>query len=399
MNIRQTVIVSAVRTPMGSFSGVFSNVPATKLGSIAIAEALKRVSVSGERVDEVYMGCVLPAGLGQAPARQAAIGGGIPHSVGATTVNKVCGSSLMTVIMAEQAISLGKAKIVVAGGIENMTRAPYLLEKARQGIRLGHGEVTDSLIKDGLWDVYNNFHMGDGGELCAKKYSVSRTEADDFALESYRRAREAITSGAVKREIVPVEVPQRKGPAVPVTEDEEPNRADISKMRSLKPAFQEDGILTVGNSPSCNDGAAALVIMAEEEARARELRPMARITAYAGAALAPEWFTIAPIEAIKRVLKQTGLSISDIDLFEINEAFSAVAVGINKELGLDPKKVNVNGGAVALGHPIGATGARILTTLLYALEARGGRRGLASLCIGGGEALAVIIEREDRPAA
>jgi acetyl-CoA C-acetyltransferase len=395
MDLQRTVIVSAVRTPMGSFSGVFSSVPATKLGSIAIAEALKRVRIPGDQVDDVYVGCVLPAGLGQAPARQAAIGAGIPHSVGATTVNKVCGSSLMSVIMAEQAISLGKAKVVVAGGIENMTRAPYLLERARQGYRLGHSEITDSLIKDGLWDVYNNFHMGDGGELCAKKYGVTRAEADDFALESYRRAQEAIATGAFKREIVPVEVSQRKGPPTLVAEDEEPNRVDLNKMRSLKPAFQETGVLTVGNSPSCNDGAAALVIMAEDEARARELRPMARITGYAGAALAPEWFTIAPIEAIKRVLKQTGLSISDIDLFEINEAFSAVAVGINKELGLDPKKVNVNGGAVALGHPIGATGARILTTLLYALEARGGRRGLASLCIGGGEALAMTVERED----
>jgi acetyl-CoA C-acetyltransferase len=395
MNLRQTVIVSAVRTPMGSFSGAFSNVPATKLGSIAIAEALKRVRISGEQVDDVYVGCVLPAGLGQAPARQAAIGAGIPHSVGATTVNKVCGSSLMTVIMAEQAIALGKASIVVAGGIENMTRAPYLLEKARSGYRLGHGEITDSLIKDGLWDVYNNFHMGDGGELCAKKYGVTRAEADDFALESYRRAQEAIATGAFKREIVPVEVSQRKGPPVSVVDDEEPNRVDIGKMRSLKPAFQENGVLTVGNSPSCNDGAAALVLMPEDEARARELRPMARIVGYAGAALAPEWFTIAPIEAIKRVLKQTGLSIGEIDLFEINEAFSAVALAINRELGLDPKKVNVNGGAVALGHPIGATGARILTTLLYALEAKGGRRGLASLCIGGGEALAVIVERGD----
>jgi len=395
MNTQQRVIVSAVRTPMGSFSGAFSNIPATKLGSIAIAEALKRISVPGEQVDDVYVGCVLPAGLGQAPARQAAMGAGIPHSVGATTVNKVCGSSLMTVIMAEQAIALGKAKIVVAGGIENMTRAPYLLEKARQGYRLGHGEITDSLIKDGLWDVYNNFHMGDGGELCAKKYGVSRTEADDFALESYRRAREATSTGAFKREIVPVDVPQRKGPPVPVAEDEEPNRVDISKMRSLKPAFQETGVLTVGNSPSCNDGAAALVLMAEDEAKARGLPPMARIVGYAGAAVAPEWFTIAPIEAIKRVLKQTGLSVSDIDLFEINEAFSAVALAINRELGLDPQKVNVHGGAVALGHPIGATGARILTTLLYALEAKGGRRGLASLCIGGGEALAVIVERGD----
>jgi acetyl-CoA C-acetyltransferase len=396
MKERQSVIVSAARTPMGSFSGVFSNVAATKLGSIAIAEALKRADVPGEQVDEVHMGCVLAAGLGQAPARQAAIGAGMPPSVGAATVNKVCGSSLMSVIMAVQAIALGKATIVVAGGMENMTRAPYLLEKARQGYRLGAGELTDSLIKDGLWDVYNNFHMGDGGELCAKKFGVSRAEADDFALESYRRAREAIATGAFKREITSVEVPQRKGPPGIVTEDEEPNRSDISKMRSLKPAFQEEGVLTVGNSPSCNDGAAVLVVMSEEEAATRGLRPMARIVGYAGAALEPEWFTIAPIDAIKRVLKETGLSISDIDLFEVNEAFSAVALAINRELGLDPKKVNIHGGAVALGHPIGATGARILTTLLYALEASGGRRGLASLCIGGGEALAMIVERSDR---
>ncbi len=394
MSAKQTpVIVSAVRTPMGAFNGVFSPVPATKLGSTVIAEALKRINLPGERVDEVYMGCVLSAGLGQAPARQASIGAGIPTSVGATTVNKVCGSSVMTTIMAARTIGMGEARIVVTGGMENMTRAPYLLEKARQGYRLGHGELTDSLVKDGLWDVYNNFHMGNAGELCAKKYKFTRQELDDFALESYRRAREAIASGAFKREIVGVEVTQKKGPPLMVTEDEEPNRVDLSKMRSLKPVFQEDGLLTVGNSPSCNDGAAALVVMAEDEAERLGLKPMARIVDYAGAALAPEWFTIAPVEAIKRVLKLTGLSIKDIDLFEINEAFSSVSLAINRELGLDPVKVNVNGGAVALGHPIGATGARILTTLLYAMEARGARRGLASLCIGGGEALAMVVER------
>ena len=394
MNAKQTpVIVSAVRTPLGAFNGVFSPVPATKLGSIAIAEALKRINLPGERVDEVYMGCVLSAGLGQAPARQASIGAGIPPSVGATTVNKVCGSSLMTVIMAARTIGMGEARIVVAGGMESMTRAPYLLEKARQGYRLGHGELTDSLVKDGLWDVYNNFHMGNAGELCAAKYKLTRQELDDFALESYRRAREAIASGAFKREIVGVEVSQKKGPPIFVTDDEEPNRVDLGKMRSLKPVFQEDGSLTVGNSPSCNDGAAALVVMAEDEADRLGLKPIARIVDYAGAALAPEWFTIAPVEAIKRVLKLTGLSIKDLDLFEINEAFSSVSLAIDRELGLDPAKVNVNGGAVALGHPIGATGARILTTLLYAMEARGARRGLASLCIGGGEALAMIVER------
>jgi acetyl-CoA C-acetyltransferase len=390
---QQAVIVSAVRTPMGSFNGVFSSVPATKLGSIAIAEALKRIDVLPERVDNVYMGCVLSAGLGQAPARQASIGAGIPNSVGATTVNKVCGSSLQTVVMASQAIALGEARIVVAGGMENMTRAPYLLEKARQGYRLGHAELVDSLVKDGLWDVYNNFHMGNAGELCAAKYRLTRSELDDFALESYRRAQSAIATGAFDREIVPVDVPQRKGAPLTVKDDEEPNRVDLSKLRELKPVFHEQGVLTVGNSPSCNDGAAALVVMAEEEAAHLGLAPMARIVGYVGVALAPEWLTIAPIEAIRLVLKKTGLSIGDIDLFEINEAFSAVSLAINRELGLDHKRVNVNGGAVALGHPIGATGARILTTLLYAMEAGGTRRGLASLCIGGGEALAIILQR------
>jgi len=390
---KQAVIASAVRTPMGSFQGVFSSIPATTLGSQAIAEAMKRINLRPDRVDEVYMGCVLSAGLGQAPARQASIGAGIPNSVGATTINKVCGSSLKAVIMASQAIALSEARIIVAGGMENMTRAPYLLEKARQGYRLGHAELVDSLVKDGLWDVYNNFHMGKGGELCAAKYRLTRNELDDFALESYRRAREAIAMGTFKQEIVPVEVPQRKGPLLAVADDEEPNRVDLKRLRELKPVFQEEGVLTVGNSPSCNDGAAALVVMAEEEATRRGLTPMARIVGYAGAALAPEWFTIAPVDAIQLALKQTGLSLGDIDLFEINEAFSAVSLAINRELGLDPKRVNVNGGAVALGHPIGATGARILTTLVHAMEARDARRGLASLCIGGGEALAMIVER------
>jgi acetyl-CoA C-acetyltransferase len=390
---QQAVIVSAVRTPMGSFNGVFSPLPATNLGSAAIAESLKRINLTPDHVDDVYMGCVLSAGLGQAPARQASIGAGIPQTIGATTVNKVCGSSLKTLIMASQAIALGDARIVVAGGMENMTRAPYLLDHARQGYRLGHAELVDSVIKDGLWDVYNNFHMGEGGELCAAKYRLTRQEVDDFALESYRRAQEAMATGQFTKEIVPIEVPQRKGPPVAVTDDEEPNRVSLSKLRELKPVFRDNGVLTVGNSPSCNDGAAALVVMADEEARSLGLIPMARIVGYAGAALAPEWFTLAPIEAITLALKKTGLTLADIDLFEINEAFSAVSLAINRELGLDPKKVNVNGGAVALGHPIGATGARLVTTLLHAMEARGARRGLVSLCIGGGEALAVIVER------
>jgi len=386
------VIVSAVRTPIGSVNGVFSPLAATKLGSLAITEALARLNLPGDCVDEVYMGCVLAAGLGQAPARQAAIGAGLPHAVPATTVNKVCGSSLKTVIMAAQAIAAGDARIVVAGGMESMTNAPYLLPGARHGYRIGHGEVLDSMVTDGLWDVYNKLHMGNCGELCAQKFGFTRTELDDFALESYRRAREATTTGAFRQEIVPVNVPQKGTPLV-VTEDEEPNRVDLSRLRALKPAFQDDGVLTAGNSSSCNDGAAALVIMAEQEAAALSLKPMARIIGYAGAALAPEWFTIAPVDAIRTVLKRTRLSLRDIDLFEINEAFASVSLAVNRELGLDPKKVNVNGGAVALGHPIGATGARIVTTLLYALEARGLRRGLAALCIGGGEALAMVVER------
>ncbi len=389
----QAVIVSAVRTPMGSFNGVFSSIPATKLGSVAISEALKRIALSGELVNEVYMGCVLAAGLGQAPARQAALGAGLPNSVGATTINKVCASSIMAVIMAAQAIKLGDATILVAGGMESMTGAPYLLTKARQGYRLGHGDLIDSLIKDGLWDVYNNFHMGNAGELCASVYQLSRNALDTFTVESYRRARMAIASGAFKHEIVPVEVPQKKGDPRLVMEDEEPNRVDLEKLPRLKPVFKEDGVLTVGNSPSCNDGAAALVLMAEEEATSQGIRPLARIVGYAGVAVAPEWFTIAPVHAIRKVLTQTGLSIDQIDLFEINEAFSSVALAINQELGLDSEKVNVNGGAVALGHPIGATGARIITTLVHALEARGGRWGIASLCIGGGEAQALLIER------
>jgi len=391
--MKEVYIISAVRTPIGSFGGALKNLTATQLGAVAIKGAVAKAGIQADQVQDVLMGCVLQANLGQAPARQASIGAGIPDSVGATTVNKVCGSSLKTVMMASQAIALGEARIVVAGGMENMTRAPYLLEKARQGYRLGHAELVDSLVKDGLWDVYNNFHMGKGGELCAAKYRLTRKELDDFALQSYSRAREAMATGAFKREIAPVDVPQRKGAPLAVKEDEEPNRVDLSKLRELKAVFQEDGLLTVGNSPSCNDGAAALVVMAEEEAGRLGLQPMARIIGYAGAALAPEWFTIAPVEAITSVLKKTGLAIGDIDLFEINEAFSAVSLAINRELGLDQKKVNVNGGAIALGHPIGATGARILTTLLYAMEARGARRGLAALCIGGGEALAMVVER------
>ena len=389
----RAVIVSAVRTPIGSFNGVFRSIPAPKLGSIAIGAALKRIDLPGDSVDEVIMGCVLTAGLGQALARQASIGAGLPNSVGATTVNKVCGSSLKSVTMAAQAIGMGDAQIVVAGGMESMSRAPYLLERAWHDNRAGHIELPDSLIKDGVWDVYNNSHMGNIAERCAAKYELTRVEVDDFALESYRRARKAITTGIFKREIVSVDTSHGNHQPMFVADDEEPNRVDLSRMRSLSPAFQEDGVLTAGNSSSFNDGAAALVVMAEDQANMLGFKPLARIAGYAEVAIAPEWFTLAPVEAIRRVLKLTGLSIADIDLFEINEAFSAMSLAVNRELGLDPSKVNVNGGAVALGHPIGATGSRILTTLVYALEVRGARRGLVSTCIGGGEALAIVVER------
>ena len=323
---------------MGSFNGVFSSVPATKLGSIAIAEALKRIHVTPERVDDVYMGCVLSAGLGQAPARQASIGAGIPNSVGATTVNKVCGSSLKTLIMAAHAIALGEARIVVAGGMENMTRAPYLLEKARQGYRLGHAELVDSLVKDGLWDVYNNFHMGTAANSVQQSTGSPEGSSTTSPWKVTAAPKKPLRPGPSNRKSSRSTCRNGKARPLTVTEDEEPNRVNLSKLRELKPVFQEDGVLTVGNSPSCNDGAAALVVMAEEEAAHLGLTPMARIVGYAGAALAPEWFTMAPVEAIKLVLKKTGLSIGDIDLFEINEAFSAVSLAINRELGLDPQE-------------------------------------------------------------
>lgn len=392
-SMHQAVIVSAARTPIGSFNGALSSIPSTQLGSLVIAEALRRAQVPSERVDEVFMGCVLQAGLGQAPARQALLGAGLPDTVEATTINKVCGSGLKSIMLAAQAVALGEARIIVAGGMESMSCAPHLLAEPRQRYRIGHRELTDSVIKDGLWDPYGDVYMGQYGETCAEKYGFTRAELDDFAMESYRRARHAVTTGAFRREIVPVSVPNRRGIHSVVTEDEEPNRVDLARLSVLKSAFKADGLLTAGNSSSCNDGAAALVLVSEAHASLSGLVPMARIVGYAGWASTPEWFTIAPVKAITRVLDKTGLSLADIDLFEINEAFSSASLAIQRELNLDPGKVNVNGGAVALGHPIGASGARIVTTLLYALEARGLRRGLASICIGGGEALAIVVER------
>lgn len=390
--VKDTVIISGARTPIGSFNGSLSSVPVTRLGSIAIEEAIKRGGIHTGDVDEVIMGHVLSAGVGQAPARQAALGAGLPNRVGATTINKVCGSGLKAVMLAAQAISCNDAEVIVAGGMESMSRTPYLLDGARRGYRMGHGQVIDSMIKDGLWDVYNDFHMGSAAELCVDKFSFTRAELDEYAMESYNRAIAAQNGNRFSDEIVPVEIVHGVEKMI-VDEDDEPKRVRLDGFASLKPAFKKDGKITAGNSSHINDGAAAVVVTSAEKASLLGIRPVARIIGYASSALAPEWFTIAPVEAIKDVLKRTGLSIKDIDLFEINEAFAAVSLAVNRELGLDPAKVNVKGGAIALGHPIGASGARLLVTLLYALRDYDKRIGLASLCIGGGEAVAMIVER------
>ncbi len=389
----ETVIVSAVRTPVGSFGGSLSSVPVTKLGSIVIREAVARAGIEVDKIDEAIMGNVLPAGVGQAPARQAALGAGLPTSVECMTINKVCGSGLKSVMLADQAIKLGDARIVVAGGMENMSQAPYLLPKARWGHRMGNGEVVDSMITDGLWDVYNDFHMGNAAELCAKEMAISREEQDIFAEMSYRRALSAMEEGRFKREIVPVSVPQRKGEPVLVEEDEEPRRVNFAKIPKLRPAFQKDGTVTAANASKINDGAAAVIAMAAETAKELQVKPLVRVVAQASFAQDPAWFTTAPAYAIQKVLKKAGMQLSDIDLFEINEAFAVVLLAVQKILDLDLEKVNVNGGAVAIGHPIGASGARLLTTLLYAMEQKDAQTGLVTLCIGGGEAAALIVER------
>ncbi len=392
-NLKEVVIASACRTPVGAFQGVLSSVPAPKLGSTVIAEAVRRAGIAVDQVDEVIMGEVLPAGVGQAPARQAAIGAGLPNRVPCTTINKVCGSGLKSVMLAAQAIMVGDADIVVAGGMESMSNAPYLLSKARTGYRLGHGEIIDSMIRDGLWDVYNDFHMGVAAELCASECNVPRDAQDGFAIESYKRAQAAQKNGFFKDEIVAVEVPQRKGDPLVVAEDEEPGKANFEKMPGLRPAFKKDGTVTAANASSINDGAAACVIMSRERAGHLGIEPLAAIRAQASAAKAPEWFTTAPVDAIRKILDKTNLTINDIDLFELNEAFAVVNLAAINDLGIDPAKMNVHGGAVALGHPIGASGTRILTTLLYAMQRYDKNRGLATLCIGGGEAAAVIVER------
>ncbi len=393
VELHETVIISSARTPVGSFGGVLAPVPATKLGSIAIEEAIKRAGLGKDQIDEAIMGNVLPAGLGQAPARQAALGAGLPTSVECMTINKVCGSGLKSVMLADQAIKLGDASVIVAGGMESMSNAPYLVPKARWGHRMGNGELVDSMIKDGLWDVYNDFHMGNAAELCAREMKISREEQDEFAAMSYHRALDAMDNGRFEKEIIPVSVPQRKGDPILVKEDEEPRRVNFEKMPKLRPAFQKDGTVTAANSSKINDGAAAAIVTSAERAKELGLKPFVRIVAQASFAQNPEWFTTAPVYAIQKVLKKAKMELSDIDLFEINEAFAVVLLAAQKLLKIDLENVNVNGGAVAMGHPIGASGARLLTTLLHAMEQKDARTGLVTLCIGGGEAAAVIVER------
>lgn len=392
--MKEVVIVSAARTPVGSYQGSLSTLKGPELGAIAIKEAVKRANIKPEDVSEVIMGCVLPAGMGQAPARQASIYAGLPDSVPTMTINKVCGSGLKAIMLAEQAIKCGDADIVVAGGFESMSNVPYYLDKARTGYRLGNGTVIDGMIHDGLWDVYNNFHMGSAAELCAKEMKISREEQDSFAEESYKRALNAIEKGFFNEEIVPVEIKDRKGTII-VSEDEDPKKVNFEKGKTLKGAFQKEGTVTAFNSSNLNDGAAAVVLMSADKAKELGITPLVKIVAQGSFAQKPEWFTTSPAYAIQNVLKKAGLKVSDLDLVEANEAFAVQACAVNKIANLDPSKVNVNGGAVALGHPIGGSGARILTTLMYALKNRNLKRGLATLCIGGGEASVMIVERLD----
>ncbi len=388
----RAVIVSAARTPVGSFQGSLAPVRSTQLGSCAIAEAVRRAGIDAAQVEEVFRGCVLPAGLGQSPARQAALGAGLPKGVGVLTVNKVCSSGLRAVMLADQLIRLGDAKVVVAGGMESMSNAPYIMPGARTGYRMGDAKIVDSMVFDGLWDIFTDQHMGSCAELCAARYGFTREQQDAFAVGSYKKALAAIASGAFKAEVCPVPVPQKKGDPVLVDTDEEPGRVKFDKIPTLKPSFKKDGTVTAANASSISDGAAAFVVASEKWAREQRLDPLARIVSHAAFSHEPEWFTTAPIGAMRLALERAGLKPDQIDLFEVNEAFAPVTMAAMQEFGLDPERVNVNGGAVAIGHPIGASGARILTTLIYARQHRGGKRGLATLCNGGGEATAIIIE-------
>jgi acetyl-CoA C-acetyltransferase len=393
--LNEAVIISAARTPVGKFLGSLKGFKATELGAIAVREAVKRAGVKPEDVDEVIMGCVIQAGLGQNPARQAALNAGIPSTVAAVTVNKVCGSGLKAVMMAAQGVQLGDSEMVVAGGMESMSNAPYLVPKAREGYRLGNGELVDSMINDGLWCAFENYHMGCTGEVVAEEYSIGRTQQDEFAMNSHRKAAAAIKEGKFKDEIVAVEIPQRKGPAL-IFDTDETVREDTSMeaLGKLKPAFkQEGGTVTAGNAPGVNDGASAVVVTSLRRARELGVEPMAKIVAQAVSGVEPRLVMMAPVEAVRKLLKKTGWSGSEVDLVELNEAFSVAALAVTRELGLDPEKVNVNGGAVALGHAIGQSGSRLLTSILYELKRRDARRGIVALCLGGGNAVALAIER------
>jgi acetyl-CoA C-acetyltransferase len=392
--IKQAVIISAVRTPVGKFLGALKGFKATELGAIVVREAVKRAGVSPEDVDEVIMGCVIQAGLGQNPARQAALYGGLPNTVSAVTVNKVCGSGLKAIMMAAQGVQLGDTEIVVGGGMESMSNAPYLMTKARVGYRLGNGTLVDTVINDGLWCAFDDQHMGCTGEVVSERFHVSREEQDEYALNSHRKASAAIKAGKFRDEIVPIEIKQRKGPPV-IFDTDEPVRQDTSLelLGKLKPAFKEDGTVTAGNAPGVNDGASAVVVTSADRAQSLGIEPMARIVGQATSGIEPKLVMMAPVEAIKKLLVKTGWSLDKVDLIELNEAFAVQAVAITRELGLDPEKLNVNGGAVALGHAIGQSGSRILTTMLYELKRRGAHRGIAALCLGGGNAVAMAVER------
>ena len=386
------VIVSAKRSPIGSFQGAISSVPAPKLGSLVISKILEETMMDPLLVDEIIMGNVLSAGIGQAPARQAALGSGLPDTVECLTINKMCGSGLKAVMLASQAIQVSDANVVIAGGFENMSQAPYLIPKARTGYRLGHGNLIDSMIFDGLWDVYNDIHMGSCAEICASDRDYSISDQNDFAKESYRRAIDAQKSGAFNNEIIAIDV-KNKNNTITFNDDEEPEKVNFEKMDTLKPVFKEDGTITAANASKINDGAACLLLMSEYKASELGFKPLARIVSQSSAAHDPKWFTTAPIEAIKKVLIKADMEVDDINLWEINEAFAPVAMSVIDDYNLDHGKVNINGGAIALGHPIGASGARILTTLIHSLNQKEKSIGLATLCIGGGEASALIVER------
>ncbi len=391
--MNEVLIISGARTPVGSFNGALSSLTAPQLGSAAIKEAVKRANVKPESLSEVIMGCVLQGGIGQAPARQASIGAGIPESVPCMTINKVCGSGLKSVMLGAQAIMTGDSDIVAAGGMESMSNAPYILDKARGGYRMGNGKIIDLMIHDGLWDPYNDQHMGNIGELCAREHKITREMQDEFAKASYEKALDAIKNGYLKDQIVTVELKDKKGNVTLIAEDEEPKRVNIEKGMKLKPAFEKDGTITAFNASKINDGAAAVVLASKAKADELGLKPMAKIIAQANFSQKPEWFTTAPAYAIEKICKKSGISKDEIDLFEINEAFAVVSCAVNQIAGLDNSKVNVTGGAIAFGHPIGASGARLLVTMLYNLKRLNKRYGLVTLCIGGGEAAAVIIER------